>query len=290
MEDVDLLLCFPLGDVSDVQIGSAEELFASLLDLDSDEKKTVLRYVQDNPSRVCIVLDGVDECKDIMERASPFMMKLLKGKTTLHGLKTIVTSRPCRAIHQLAQRGCFDCRLEVVGFPSSDVGTFVNKALPAAKASTMMQKLAESDETRSLMTTPFVARLRCKEFGRSGLLSDCATSLFEKMLVRLLEVQAEEIFGRIESLPPEQKSILKELGRFAYDRFVARHFSFSEAELASLSEKARHLGCLVACGGGMIHLAISDSAIFCFRSSLPHILLQCIWFVLNGTCLMLWLM
>ena len=251
MEDVDLLLCVPLGDVSNVQIGSAEELFASFLDLDSDEKKTMLHYVRENPSRACIVLDGVDECKDIMERASPFMMKLLKGKTTLCGLKSIVTSRPCRAVHQLAQQGCFDRKLEVVGFSSSDVGTFVNKALPAAKASTMMQKLAESDETRSLMTTPFMASLCCEEFGRSGLLSDCTTSLFEKMVVRLLEVQAKERFGRIESLPPEQKSILEELGRFAYDKFVARHFSFSEAELVSLSEKAKHLGCLVACGGGM---------------------------------------
>ena len=246
MEDVDLLLCVPLGDVSNVEISSAEELFASFLDLDSDEKKTMLHYVRENPSRACIVLDGVDECKDIMERASPFMMKLLKGKTTLRGLKTIVTSRPCRAVHQLAQRGCFDRKLEVVGFSSSDVGTFVNKALPAAKASAMMQKLAESDETRSLMTTPFMASLCCEEFGRSGLLSDYATDLFEKMLVRLLEVQAGEQFDGIEALPHKQKSILKELGDFAFKKFVAGHFSFSGSDLDSLSVEARHLGVLVA--------------------------------------------
>ena len=246
MKDVDLLLCISLGEDSNVLLGSLEELLASLAVQDSDEKKTMLHYVRENPSRACIVLDGVDECKDIMERASPFMMKLLKGKTTLCGLKTIVTSQPCRAVHQLAQQGCFDRKLEVVGFSSSDVGTFVNKALPAAKASTMMQKLAESDETRSLMTTPFMASLCCEEFGRSGLLSDYATDLFEKMLVRLLEVQAREQFDGIEALPPKQKSILEELGDFAFKKFVAGHFSFSDSDLDSLSVEARHLGVLVA--------------------------------------------
>ena len=226
MEDVDLLLCIQLGDISNVQIGSAEELFGSLLDLDGEEKKAVLHYVRENPSRICIVLDGVDECRDIMERTSPFMMKLLKGKTTLRGLRTIVTSRPCGAVHRLSQQGCFDCNLEVVGFSRSDVGTFVSKALPSGQATSMMQQLTENVEMLELMTTPFMAWLCCEEFRSSGSLSSCTTSLLEKMVVKLLEVQAGKSFAGIESLPAEQKSIVDELGRFAFEKFVAGQFVF----------------------------------------------------------------
>ena len=250
MEDVDLLLCIQLGDVSNVQIGSAEELFGSLLDLDGEEKKAVLHYVRENPSRICIVLDGVDECRDIMERTSPFMMKLLKGKTTLRGLRTIVTSRPCGAVHRLSQQGCFDCNLEVVGFSRSDVGTFVSKTLPSEQATSMMQQLTENAETLELMTTPFMACLCCEEFRSSGSLSSCTTSLFEKMVVKLLEVQAGQSFAGIESLPAEQKSIVDELGRFAFEKFVAGQFVFDESdtEFVKLSEKARSLGVFVCCG------------------------------------------
>ena len=250
MEDVDLLLCIQLGDVSNVQIGSAEELFGSLLDLDGEEKKAVLHYVRENPSRICIVLDGVDECRDIMERASPFMMKLLKGKTTLRGLRTIVTSRPCGAVHRLSQQGCFDHNLEVVGFSRSNVGTFVSKALPSEQATSMMQQLTENAETLELMTTPFMAWLCCEKFRSSGSLSSCTTSLFEKMVVKLLEVQAGQSFAGIKSLPAEQKSIVDELGRFAFEKFVAGQFVFDESdtEFVKLSEMARSLGVFVCCG------------------------------------------
>ena len=246
LPDVDLLLCITLGEADSIQISSTEELLSSCLDLGGEEKNLMLLFVRENPSRVCVVLDGVDECD--LTKCSRFMLKLLKGQPMYKGLRTIVTSRPCPAVHQLAQQGRYDCCLEVVGFSAADVEVFINKVLPADVSSSMNEKLSENCDTASLMTTPFVAAVCCEEYRHKKTLSSCRTSLFQKMLLRLLEVQCGRSIRSLESLPPEQNEVVHELGRLAYVKLDAGEYVFSEAdkELAKLSEKAVKLGVLVS--------------------------------------------
>ena len=246
LPDVDLLLCITLGEADSIQISSTEELLSSCLDLGGEEKNLMLSFVRENPSRVCVVLDGVDECD--LTKCSRFMLKLLKGQPMYKGLRTIVTSRPCPAVHQLAQQGRYDRCLEVVGFSAADVEVFINKVLPADVSSSMIEKLSENCDTASLMTTPFVAAVCCEEYRHKKTLSSCRTSLFQKMLLRLLEVQCGRSIRSLESLPPEQNEVIHELGRLAYVKLDAGEYVFSEAdeELAKLSEKAVKLGILVS--------------------------------------------
>ena len=246
LPDVDLLLCITLGEADSIQISSTEELLSSCLDLGGEEKKLMLSFVRENPSRVCVVLDGVDECD--LRKCSRFMVKLLKGQPMYKGLRTIVTSRPCPAVHQLAQQGRYDRCLEVVGFSAADVEVFINKVLPADVSSSMIEKLSDNCDTASLMTTPFVAAVCCEEYRHKKTLSSCRTSLFQKMLLRLLEVRCGRSIRSLESLPPEQNEVVHELGRLAYVKLDAGEYVFSEAdkELAKLSEKAMKLGILVS--------------------------------------------
>ena len=246
LPDVDLLLCITLGEADSIQISSTEELLSSCLDLGVEEKDLMLSFARENPSRVCVVLDGVDECD--LTKCSRFMLKLLKGQPMYKGLRTIVTSRPCPAVHQLAQQGRYDRCLQVVGFSAADVEVFINKVLPADVSSSMIEKLSENCDTTSLMTTPFVAAVCCEEYRHKKTLSSCRTSLFQKMLLRLLEVQCGRSIRSLESLPPEQNEVVHELGRLAYVKLDAGEYVFSEAdkELANLSEKAVKLGILVS--------------------------------------------
>ena len=246
LPDVDLLLCITLGEADSIQISSTEELLSSCLDLGGEEKNLMLSFVRENSSRVCVVLDGVDECD--LTKCSRFMLKLLKGQPMYKGLRTIVTSRPCPAVHQLAQQGRYDRCLEVVGFSAADVEVFINKVLPADVSSSMIEKLSENCDTASLMKTPFVAAVCCEEYRHKKTLSSCTTSLFQKMLLRLLEVQCGRSIRSLESLPPEQNEVVHELGRLAYVKLDAGEYVFSEAdkELAKLSEKAVKLGILVS--------------------------------------------
>ena len=268
MADIDLLLCVSLSETNTIQIRCTEDLLTYVLDLGSDEKKVVLRYIRQNPSRVCIIFDGVDECEDIMK--SPFILTLLTGKAVVGGVKTIVTSRHCTTVHELAQKGCFDRRVEVLGFSDRDVNTFIGKALPRADlASNMRKKLQENANTASLMRTPFMASLCCQEFESSSSLAGCMTSLFEKMVVRLLEKQVKKSFSSLGALLPEQKFVLHELGRFALVKLFAREFVFCEAdnEMAKLSEKAEKLGILVASEKG---LSRNKPRLYKFSHALLH--------------------
>ena len=246
LPDVDLLLCITLGEADSIQISSTEELLSSCLDLGGEEKNLMLSFIRENPSRVCVVLDGVDECD--LTKCSIFMLKLLKGQPMYKGLRTIVTSRPCPAVHRLAQQGRYDRCLEVVGFSAADVEVFINKVLPADVSSSMIEKLSENCDTASLMTTPLVAAVCCEEYRHKKTLSSCRTSLFQKMLLRLLEVQCGRSIRSLESLPKEQNKVVHELGRLAYVKLDAGEYVFSEAdiELEKLSEKAVKLGILVS--------------------------------------------
>ena len=267
LPDVDLLLCITLGEADSIQISSTEELLSSCLDLGGEEKNLMLSFVRENPSRVCVVLDGVDECD--LTKCSRFMLKLLKGQPMYKGLRTIVTSRPCPAVHQLSQQGRYDRCLEVVGFSAADVEVFINKVLPADVSSSMIEKLSENCDTASLMTTPFVAAVCCEEYRHKKTLSLCRTSLFQKMLMRLLEVQCGKSISSMESLPPEQNEVVHELGRLAYVKLDAGEYVFSEAdkELGKLSEKAVKLGILVSS-----QKKLSEAQFRWYRFS--HLLLQ----------------
>ena len=246
LPDVDLLLCITLGEGDSIRISSTEELLSSLLDLGGEEKSVMLSFVREHPSRVCVVLDGVDEGD--LTKCSRFIMKLLKGQPIYKGLRTVVTSRPCPAVHQLVQEGCFDRCLEVVGFSSADVEVFINKALPVDVSCSMMEALVLNTDAASLMTTPFMAAVCCEEYRCKKTLSSCTTSIFSQMLLRLLEKQSGRSMDNLESLSPEQDDVMRELGCFAFVKLYAREYVFSEAdkELVKLSEKAVKLGVLVS--------------------------------------------
>ena len=246
LPDVDLLLCITLGEGDSIEISSTEELLSSVLDLGGEEKSVMLSFVRQHPSRVCVVLDGVDECD--LGKCSRFMMKLLKGRPNYKGLRTVVTSRPCPAVHQLVQQGCYDRCLEVVGFSSADVKVYIHKALPEDVSCSMMEALALNADAASLMTTPFMAAVCCEEYRCKKTLSSCATSLFSQMLLRLLEKQSGISMDNLESLLEEQDDVMRELGRFAFVKLYAREYVFSEAHMkrAKLSEKAVKLGVLVS--------------------------------------------
>eukprot|EP00117_Sycon_ciliatum_P015159 scpid24440/ scgid15124/ Protein NLRC5; Caterpiller protein 16.1; Nucleotide-binding oligomerization domain protein 27; Nucleotide-binding oligomerization domain protein 4 len=251
LEDVDLLLCFELRDEEVLKFRNTEELLCAALDLSEDEdRRAVLDYVRNNAHRVCIVLDGVDECN--MAKCSMYMKRLLQGKAPrLQGLRTVLTSRPCQSIFELSQpEVCqIDRYVEVTGFSSPDIDTYIRQVLPGEEGEQMVREIDGHGDVKSLLATPFIAALSCTQYQDDGSISKCATTLFEKMVLRLLCKQNRVRCNKYSELPDSEREVLTELSAFAFRHFVGQKFIFDELDVhqTKLSDKCLRLGVLVAC-------------------------------------------
>ena len=250
LQDVDLLLCFELRDEEVLKFRSTEELLCAALDLSADEdRRAVLDYVRNNAHRVCIVLDGVDECN--MAKCSMYMKRLLQGiAPRLQGLRTVLTSRPCQRIFELSQVGQIDrSYVEVTGFSSPDIDTYIRQVLPGEEGERMIKEIEDHGDVKSLLSTPFIAALSCVQYHNECTISKCATTVLEKMLVRLLGKQNRVSCSRYRELPGCAGDVLNELSAFAFKHFVKRKFLLDEYDVhkSKLSERCLKLGVLVAC-------------------------------------------
>ncbi|XP_065184588.1 NACHT, LRR and PYD domains-containing protein 3-like [Sycon ciliatum] len=220
----------------------------SSLDVETNELEEMSRFFRSNLSRLCIVLDGLDECK--LENCSEYMRDLLLRRRS-GDMHVVVTSRPCTDAHTLSQCGEYQQQVEVVGFSPDNVETYVKNVVGGVKGEGMLKQLRSQEGTMSLMCTPLFAALACELFmdDRDGSkLPESSTGLYESLVRRVMERRAGKRYKTLSAIKTDEVEVLKELSGFALSMLAQQKMVFNEEDVisAQLSALAIELGLLMA--------------------------------------------
>ncbi|XP_065195773.1 NACHT, LRR and PYD domains-containing protein 3-like [Sycon ciliatum] len=250
-EKFDLVLAVELRRAEVQAATSLCDLLArrfSSLDVEIDELLEMSRFFRSNQSRLCIVLDGLDECK--LENCSEYMRDLLLRRRS-GDMHVVVTSRPCTDAHTLSQCGEYQQQVEVIGFSPDNVATYVRKVVGGVKGEAMLEQLRSQEGTMSLMGTPLFAALACELFmdDRDGSkLPESSTGLYEFLVRRVMERRAGKRYKTLSTIKTDEVEVLKELSAFALSMLAQQKMVFNEEDVisAQLSAPAIELGLLMA--------------------------------------------
>ena len=252
-EEFDLVVGLELREDEVRAVTSLAELLAVKLasqGLSQDEISELAGYFEDAPSRLCVVMDGLDECD--FASCSKFMRDLLKreGMVKTH---VIVTSRPCQDASKLSQCGKYPQKIQVLGFSPENVREYAVKVLGKQRAEVLLTELQSKPDVSSLMATPMFAALTCELFKSSDAVWTCSASLYESLLRRVAERAGGAVCGSISQAPSKVVQSLHELGRFAFRMLLVKKMVFNTSDIINshLSKDAMSLGLLQTCQGTM---------------------------------------
>ena len=213
--------------------------------LSSTEEAGVQAFIAQQPWRVVLVCDGLDEGS--VDEGS-FLWRIMTGKS-LRGLRVIITSRPCSAVASLSESGAIHRHVQMTGFSKENVDEFVVKYLGESQGREMLSQLAEQSSVASLMHTPFFALLICEQFKEVGQLPRRRSDVFSSVTLRLVQRFAKRrglgaAFKRLEKAPGKLFGHVLEVGKVAFDRLKNKDLSYFELEGEELSPEAVELGFL----------------------------------------------
>ena len=218
--------------------------------LSQTEILELANYFEDSPSRLCVIMDGLDECD--FASCSKFMRDLLKreGMVKTH---VIVTSRPCQDAYQLSQLGKYQQKIQVLGFSPENVREYAEKVLGRQRAEILLAELQSKPDVSCLMATPMFAALTCELFKSSNAVWKCSASLYESLLRRVVERAGGAVCESISLAPSKVVQSLQELGRFAFRMLLVKRMVFNTSDIVNshLSKDAMSLGLLQTCQGTM---------------------------------------
>ena len=151
--------------------------------IEPEVRKTFIQFLQENPSKVLLVLDGLDEADP--EKLKLFR-KLIQGKL-LPGCFVVLTSRHEAGSNIMPHT---DTLLEIVGFTTTDAGCFIRRYFQQSDnqhlAATLIAKL-ESDNLYELTRNPLNTLLLCVIFeDLNGVLPKSRTKLYIEMVLFVL--------------------------------------------------------------------------------------------------------
>ena len=244
-ENFALLRTIRCRDKSVWKARSISELFQlEEFGLSSAEEAGVQAFIAQQPERVVLVCDGLDEGS--VDEGS-FLWRIMIGKN-LRGLRVIITSRPCSAVTSLSESGAIHRHVQMTGFSKENVDDFVVKYL-GEQGRVMLSQLAEQPSVASLMHTPFFALLICEQFKEAGQLPDRRRDVFSSVTLRLVQRFAKRrgfraAFKRLEKAPRKLFEHVLEVGKVAFDRLKNKDLSYFELEEEDLSPEAIELGFL----------------------------------------------
>ena len=227
--------------------GVRDLLGLDALKMTEQERQAVEDYVHDNPQRVCLVLDGLDETG--LSHCSQFVSSVIKGEN-LTGLRLIITSRPCDDVFYLTDDKLHDHKVELVGFRQGDVETYIKKILSAKEAQQLLHHVRDNPQARSMMTTPVLAYEICKAFYLRKELPSSVSDLFQMMILRHAERNSKgRRYCAWNDVPDHIQAPILKLGKFAFQNLVAKRLVFTEKELRNklILREALEMGLLVAC-------------------------------------------
>ena len=146
-------------------------------------RDTFIQFLQENPSKVLLVLDGLDEADPVKLK---LVLKLIQ-RELLPGCCIVLTSR-----HEAGSniRPYTDTLLEIVGFMTTDADCFIRRYFHQSDnqhlAATLIAKL-KSDNLYELTRNPLNTLLLCVIFeDLDGVLPNSTTELYIEMVLFVL--------------------------------------------------------------------------------------------------------
>ncbi|XP_067050400.1 NLR family CARD domain-containing protein 3-like isoform X2 [Acropora muricata] len=146
-------------------------------------RDTFIQFLQENPSKVLLVLDGLDEADPVKLK---LVLKLIQ-RELLPGCCIVLTSR-----HEAGSniRPYTDTLLEIVGFRTTDADCFIRRYFHQSDnqhlAATLIAKL-KSDNLYELTRNPLNTLLLCVIFeDLNGVLPNSRTKLYIEMVLFVL--------------------------------------------------------------------------------------------------------
>ena len=151
--------------------------------IEPEVRDTFIQFLQENPSKVLLVLDGLDE-------ADPVKLKLvlkLVQRELLPGCCIVLTSR-----HEAESniRPYIDTLLEIVGFTTTDADCFIRRYFYQSDNQHLAEKLIgqlKSDDLYELTRNPLNPLLLCVIFeDLNGVLPNSRTELYIEIVLFVL--------------------------------------------------------------------------------------------------------
>ena len=232
-----LFFCLKLRDKSVWKAKTVAELLKlAHLGLNEHEQGEVVAFVEQHPEHVVVVCDGLDEANieenslvwELLQRSCPLLPP---------SLRVILTTRPCE-IAGILPMDCFDRRVELTGFTRENIEEFARKFFNNATTSAkLLSEVAMRPSLRALMQTPFFMFLVCEQFKEKEALPDRKTTLFQSMVIRLLQRYAaarglRPAFASLRNAPESVSELAIALGKLAFCGLQKKQLYFTDIDLA----------------------------------------------------------
>ena len=249
------------GSLTDVDWWEAQtlaEVFRlSSFGLTKEEEDEVVRYIRSHADEVLLVADSMDEAN---VKTDSLLWRVLTGKCqAVEGLKVIICCRPCERASWLAKNCPFDRHLEVVGFTEEKIAQFIDAYFGnhAEKASELQARLVHRPEVLSLMHTPLLATMICRQFDFNKALPSSLTEVYNEAVLAMLHQSATRDGGSSPSSildelsPPRLHRAVVSLCKLAYEALSKKSVVIkrSALETAGCLDDAVQLGFLSASPG-----------------------------------------
>ena len=190
------------------------------------EKEMFFQFLKENPSKVMLVLDGLDEAGP---QKLDMFLKLIQRKQ-LPGCYIVLTSR-----HEAGRnvKRYTDTLLEIVGFTRTDVECYIRKHFQHAEhlAKDLISKVQFDEELRQLTRNPLNAFLLCVIFeDLEGILPTSRTQLYVEIVLFILRRYESKngLSNRGKDLLLVYKKELMLLGETALDSLHKRDLYFDD--------------------------------------------------------------
>ncbi|XP_015748249.1 PREDICTED: nucleotide-binding oligomerization domain-containing protein 2-like isoform X2 [Acropora digitifera] len=195
-------------------------------ELKSEEKEMFFQFLKENPSKVLLVLDGLDEADP---QKLEMFLKLIQRKL-LPGCYVILTSR-----HEVGRkvRPFTDTLLEIVGFTTADAKCYIRKYFQHAEhlAKALISNVEFDKDLKKLTRNPLNTLLLCVIFeDLKGVLPSNRTQLYVEIVLFVLRRYESKngVSNRGKDLLLVYKKELMILGETALDSLCKQDLYFDD--------------------------------------------------------------
>ena len=195
-------------------------------EIEPEEKEMFFQFLKENPSKVLLVLDGLDEAEP---ETLEMCLKIIRRKQ-LPGCYIVLTSR-----HEVGSivRPYTDTLLEIVGFTTTDANYFIRKYFQPAGhlAEKLISKLIVDKDLRELTPNPLNTLLLCVIFEDfEGILPNNRTQLYMEIVLFILRRYESKngLSNRSKDLLLIYKTELMILGKTALDSLHKQELYFDD--------------------------------------------------------------
>ena len=180
----DLIFVVLLGNPQTSSANTLQDfLFSSFgAEVEQSTRKKVTRFVSENPERVLVICDALDEGRSSL---SDEVSGILNG--TKHSrLHILITSRPCKAATSISKEA--HRHFKLLGIRKDDLPEFILNHLGRDEvlANSLLADLYDRQDMLRLMTSPLIAFLVCGFFGQDKRLPATMTRLYENVVLNLI--------------------------------------------------------------------------------------------------------